>query len=338
MFERGLAQSLGAHGLPTRVIEIAGRGTSPVELWHGLSGARALVVSLPIVAWKKKLIAPLAALALARLRGLHTVVIAHEWADLNPLRRALMSVYITAARSVFLSSPAVRQDFAGSLAGRLAGHAGVIPIPPNIAPPALLSDTPFAARLRAEKARGRIILGHFGSIYPKKQSGFVLDVAADLKAKGHDVLVAFIGGFVKGHDDVETRFRARVRELGLDDNVLVTGYVANASEIFALFGEVDAFVYAFAEGLTSRRGSVLTCLQAGKPLIVNAPSSLAEFDHHPVFRSAMRSGLLRFVPTLCDAGDYANAVLAALSDRPAAADIFAPAWRDAAYALASALR
>jgi glycosyltransferase involved in cell wall biosynthesis len=339
MFERELARAAQALGTPVSNLVIGGHWRDARTLWHALAGVRALVVSLPVVAWKKTIFTPLLALVIARLRGARTVVILHEWGDLNPMRRACFSVYLLFAKSVMTSSPNVRRDFQASALGRLCVDQGLVPIPPNIGPPQERVSTQAIRRLRKERALGRFVLGQFGSIYPKKQASFLLEVARDARNRGLDVFVVFIGGFVKGRDDGEAQFLARVKELGLEDFVLVTGYIETDAEIHSLFDAVDIFVYAFAEGLTSRRGSVLACLQSGRPVLANAPIDADEFAHHPVFQDLIDRGALHFVPSNASASDFAEAV-AKIGYRPplTAPEIFATAWRDAAIALRKALR
>ena len=338
MFARGLARAVGELGLDSRLVAVAGRLGDAPTLWRALARADALVVSLPVVAWKKALLTPLLALTIARLRGARTIVVLHEWADLHPLRRAFISAYLLFAQVVLFSSPTVRDEFRSSAVGRLPFASGLAPIPPNIAPPKARLRSPAVERLEAERAGGRLVLGHFGSIYPKKQSTFVLEVAHALQAVNRSVFVVFIGGFVKASDDVEARFFARARELGLEASIMVSGYVELDAEIFALFDAVDLFVYSFAEGLTSRRGSVLTCLESGRPVIVNAAKSPSEFDHHPVFRRLIAQGALQIAPTDAAPADFARAIMAIGADRRAVApEIFAPAWLDAATALRAAL-
>jgi glycosyltransferase involved in cell wall biosynthesis len=339
MFARGLARAAGDAGLDSRLVAVSGRWGDAAALWRALAGAGALVVNLPVVAWKKALLTPLLALAIARLRGARTVVVVHEWADLHPLRRAFVAAYLLFAQVVLFSSPTVRAEFLASPVARLPLVLGLTPIPPNIAPPAARRRSAALARIEAERARGRLILGHFGSIYPKKQSTFVLEVARALQAMNREVFVVFIGGFVKARDDVEARFYARARELGLEEAILVSGYVESEAEIFELFDPVDVFVYAFADGLTSRRGSVLACLESGRPVVVNAARRADEFDHHPVYRGLIAQGALKMTPADAAPADFARTIAVIALDRQAVApDIFAPAWRDAAAALQAALR
>ena len=337
-FARGLARAEGELGLDSRVVAVDGRWGDALAIWRALAGAGALVVSLPVVAWKKALLAPLLALTIGRLRGARTIVVLHEWADLHPLRRAFLSAYLLFAQTILFSSPSVRDEFLSSPVGRLPFKPGLAPIPPNIAPPKARRRSPAVDRIEAERARGRLILGHFGSIYPKKQSTFVLDVAQALRDLNRDVFVVFLGGFVKASDNVEERFFAHARKLGLEGSIMVTGYVESDAEIFAMFDAVDLFVYSFAEGLTSRRGSVLTCLESGRPVVVNAPKRDGEFDHHRVFRGLIADGALQIVPTSAAPADFARAIQAlGAGRRRAATEIFAAGWRDAALALRAAL-
>ena len=93
------------------------------------------------------------------------------------------------------------------------------------------------------------MVGHFGSIYPAKQPNALLDIGAILKQRGLKPLIVYIGSFIRGVDRVEEEFNARVAELGITDDVMVSGYVASDHEVFGLFSEIDAFC------ILSRKGS-----------------------------------------------------------------------------------
>jgi glycosyltransferase involved in cell wall biosynthesis len=338
MFARGLATSSRALGVDARCHTLAGRLREMPGLWRATDGISALIVNLPIVAWKRALLAPAVSLIVAKLRSAQTIVLMHEWADLDWRRRLVIAFYLLLTQTVLFSSPIVRAQFERSLIGWLPLAKGLIPIPPNIKRPPKLSSTALTERLVAERAKGRKILGHFGSIYPKKRSTFVLDIAAELKRSHTDVFVVFVGSFIRGVESVEAEFRARATALDLDDDILVTGYIESAAEIFAVFDCVDTFVYSFAEGLSSRRGSVLACLQSGRQVVVNAPAESGEFAHHPAFLEAIARPILQMVPTNANSGDFAGAIKSAGSF-PASEPlrIFEDSWRDAAFAVRSAV-
>ena len=328
-FARHLAATAGPRAA-THVLDRDAGG-----LRRALAGSDALVINLPVVAWKKKLAEPVIAAGLARSGGRGLVLVLHEWADLDWKRRASYAPLLPLATAVLFSSPEVARQFAASPLSRLTtGRRGIVPIPPNLIRPAATAPTPAAATLAAAREQGRLIIGHFGSIYPKKQSTIVLDVAARLRERGEDPFLAFIGSFVKGSDQVEADFRARAETLGLADRVLVTGYVATDAEVFGLFDQVDVFLYAFAEGLTSRRASVLAAAASGRPVVVNAPREPGAFEHHPTYRRLIDAGRLVLVPTGASVDALADAVLAShgAAPLPGAVDA-ATAWREALAAV-----
>lgn len=326
-FARRLAETAGAR---THVLD-----ASASRLAQALEGAEALVLNLPVVAWKKKLIEPGLAAAVARRRCAEVVVVLHEWDDLDWKRRASYVPLLPLATAILFSSPEVAAQFAASPASRVAtGKRGIVPIPPNLSRPAITTATAHSARIAVEKAAGRLIIGHFGSIYPKKQSTAVLEVAAELRSRGIDVFCAFVGSFVKGQDRVEEQFWARAAELGLADRMMVSGYIATDAEVFGALDACDLFLYSFTEGLTARRGSVLACAMTGRPVIVNAPEKSGAFDHHPTYQRLIADGSLVLVPHNATPTVLADAVATAHAGAPSRQGLdVGAAWQDARAAV-----
>ena len=97
-------------------------------------------------------------------------------------------------------------------------------------------------------------------------------------------------------DRVEEEFHARAAELGIADDVIVSGYVASDARSVRIFSEIDAFCYPLEEGITARRGSILACVQSGRPVIVTGPAEADEFDQHPRFKELIDRGAIVLVP------------------------------------------
>jgi len=150
--------------------------------------------------------------------------------------------------------------------------------------------------------------------------------------------VVYIGSFIRAMDNVEDDFYARARELGVEDDVIVTGYVASDLEVFGLFGELDVFCYPLDEGITARRSSILAGVQSGKSLVVTGPAEADEFDHHPRFKALIDRGAIVLVPRDADADAYADSIVAA-AKRPSAPlpFDFDGWWRDTGAAIAAEL-
>jgi len=315
-FARLLAERFGGRAR-TRVLDFNLAG-----LRADLKDCDALVMNFPVVAWKKKLLEPALAALVARLSARKTIVVLHEWAALDWKRRLVLAPVVLLAHRIFFSAPEIAAEFAASPLSVPATNArGIVPIPPNLSAPAELRPGAFSERLRAERNKGRLVLGQFGSIYPQKQVTSVLSVAADLKARGTEVFVAFAGSFIKGQDSVEADFLAAVERLGLTGSVAVSGFIETEAELFAIFREIDVFCYLLPGGVTARRASVLAAAISGRPVVVNAPANTDALAHHRLFQRMIDGGQLRLIATDADTAMAADAVLAASRERVVQPDL-----------------
>lgn len=309
------------------------------DIWHAIRVTETVVCNFPIVAWKRVMFAPLLTLLAAKLRGRKVVLIQHEWGGLNWLRRITYIPALWFADVIVMFSPLVRRELADdAFVSGMTKKVALAPLPPNIEAPATTADSELRQRLATARAQGRLVIGHFGSIYPGKQPNALLNIGAILKSRGATPLLVYIGSFIRGVDRVEEEFYARAAELGLREDVIVSGYVALDAEVFGLFSEVDVFCYPLGEGLTARRSSVLTCMQADRPLVVTGPALAEEFDHHPRFKALIDSGAIALVPRGSDDDAYADRIVAASKQQPARTPFdFRGWWQDVAAAVRAQL-
>src|SRR5207253_5650517 len=171
------------------------------QIWHSVGSAQNVVCNFPIVAWKRVIFRPLLALAIARLRGRRVILIQHEWASLHWLRRITYLPALLLADRIVMFSPLVRKELADDpVVGWTAGKCVLAPLPPNLAAPAEIADGGLRQRLAAAKQQGRVLIGHFGSIYPAKQPNALLGICALLKKRGLNPLIVYIGSFIRGLD------------------------------------------------------------------------------------------------------------------------------------------
>jgi glycosyltransferase involved in cell wall biosynthesis len=307
------------------------------EIWRAIDGTKAVVCNFPIVAWKRVIIRPLLALALARLRGRRVVLVLHEWGGLHWLRRLTYWPALVFANTIVLFSPLVRKELENDPLMRWAVRRTVLaPLPPNIKAPSNMIDTPLREKLAQARRDGRLVIGYFGSIYPGKQPEALLNIGALLKAKGLRPLMVYAGSFIRGTDSVEQDFQARARTLDVADDVIISGFVASEQALFGLFSEVDAFCYQLSEGLSARRASILTVVQSGRPVIVTAPADPFEFAHHPGFRTLISQGSVVLMDRNADDAAYADAIMAAVKRPSAPVNLdFDAWWHDVASAIAA---
>jgi glycosyltransferase involved in cell wall biosynthesis len=308
---------------------------SVAEIWRAIGSARNVVCNFPIVAWKPVIFRPLLALAMARLRRRRVILIQHEWAGLNWMRRITYLPALLLADTIIMFSPLVRRELAADpLVGWTVKKCVLAPLPPNIEAPIGIVDSRLRQRLIAARGEGRLLIGHFGSIYPGKQPNALLNICAILKARGQKPLIVYIGSFIRGVDEVEKEFYARAAELDVSDDVIVSGYVASDHEVFGLFSIISAFCYPLAEGLTARRSSILTCVQSGRPVIVTGPAEPDEFDHHPRFKEVIDSGAIVLVARGAADEIYAERIISVLKSPSLQAPFdFDGWWQDVAQAV-----
>jgi glycosyltransferase involved in cell wall biosynthesis len=305
---------------------------SVADIWRAVGSAQSVVCSFPIVAWKRVIWRPLLALTIARLRRRRVVLIQHEWESLHWLRRLTYLPALLLTDTIIMFSPLVLRELAGHpLVGWTAAKCVLVPLPPNIEASSEIADSPLRQQLAAARESGRLVIGHFGSIYPGKQPNALLDIAAILKRRGRNPLVVYVGSFIQAFDNVEPDFYAHVGKLGLSNDVIVSGYVTSDAEVFGLFSEIDAFCYPLAEGLTARRSSVLASVQSGRPVIVTGPIDADEFDHHPRFKALIDRGAISPVPSDSPYEAYADRIVQTLESPPAQRPFdFDGWWRDVA--------
>jgi glycosyltransferase involved in cell wall biosynthesis len=327
---RGTIEKLEPGSTTTLTLTQA-QGTT-AEIWRAVGSARSVVCNFPIVAWKRVMFRPLLALAVARLRGRRIILIQHEWGGLHWLRRITYLPALLLADTIVMFSPLVRRELAAdAMMGWTAQKCVLAPLPPNIEAPAGIADSKLRQRLVTAREEGRLVIGHFGSIYPGKQPNALLGICAILKERGLKPLVVYVGSFIRGVDKVEEEFHARAAELGVSDDVIVSGYVASDHEVFGLFSQIDAFCYPLDEGLTARRSSILACVQAGRPVIVTGPAEADEFDLHPRFKELIDHGAIVLMARDADEAAYAERIVSALKWPTVQAPFdFDGWWRDVA--------
>ena len=135
-FTRLLAEHFGARA-ETHVLDADVAGTV-----RALKGRDVVVFNFPIVAWKPKLIAPGLMALIARLMGRDVVVVLHEWLALDWKRRVVLAPVVALASRIGFSASEIADAFAGTRFSRLVtGRRSVVPVPPNIVPPASFAET-----------------------------------------------------------------------------------------------------------------------------------------------------------------------------------------------------
>lgn len=293
-------------------LPVSGRWRELPFLMVEIARSDQVIFNFPLVAWKRMLIQPLLLLIVATITRRRVNVFLHEWAALHWLRRIFIIPFLSLANSILVVSPYIGDQLANSLwAGLTKGKVRLLPHPPTIRRPQSENVTERVREVALAASQHDVVIGTFGAIYRGKSSIELLDVCASMNRRNIRTLLVFIGSFTRALDDYESEFHAAIKQKGLEEHVVVSGYVAEEDELFALFEGVGAFLFLFPEGLTARRSSVIACLQSNRPVVVSEPHSMTEFDHHAGWKAVIKSGALNFVPPKASAADISELLLAA---------------------------
>jgi glycosyltransferase involved in cell wall biosynthesis len=322
-FTRELVNSLqvGDTTHQYEVLPISGAWRELGAIARAMGRANVIVFSFPLIAWKRVIALPWCLLLIAFAARKQVIVFLHEWAAMNVLRRVVLFPFVALGDVIIMLAPFVRDGLANDpwvrwarSKCRLALHAPPIERPLDRVPSEL------ARQLESRKERGDLLIGYFGALYKGKEPVGLLEVCDYLRARGVHATVAFIGGFPKSLDRFEDEFRHQIEERNLQKNVIITGHIRDDGKLFALLERMDVFLYLFPEGLTTRRSSVLTSVESGRPVIVNAPSKPNELAHHPGYTSLVKSGAIVLLPRDASTAEVAQRILevaaAQTPDRP----------------------
>jgi glycosyltransferase involved in cell wall biosynthesis len=304
------------------VLAVSGRWRDLPALFRKIAAADQVVFSVPLVAWKRLLLLPLVVLLFACVVRCRVNVFMHEWTALHWLRRLALAPFVLLSRTIIVVSPFIAGEIAGTpwLMGA-ARKCRLVPNAPTIRRPAEPRVTECVAGLREAAKTCDVVIGYFGAIYKGKAATALLDVCENLRESGIRALIVFVGSFIKSLDGYEQQFWSKVAEYGIEDQVIVTGYIADEAELYTLFEEIGSFLFLFPEGLTARRSSVIHTLQSDRPVVVTAPRSMAEFAHHAGFTRLIETSVLSFIPAGADLRAIADQLLAVAKQgkRPAPA-------------------
>ncbi|MBT3350416.1 MAG: glycosyltransferase [Nitrospinaceae bacterium] len=115
-----------------------------------------------------------------------------------------------------------------------------------------------------------MILAHFGFYYPGKGAEQMLEAAARWKDAGREFRLFMIGGRRSDDGGFYPELQDRGRKLGLNDDVIWTGYVT-PEEVTEILLAADLFLAPFDGGISSRRGSLMAAIAHGLPVVSTPP-------------------------------------------------------------------
>jgi len=175
--------------------------------------------------------------------------------------------------------------------------------------PALADDERTRLRRGFGVPEGGVMLLYFGFIVPGRRLETLLRAAARLKAGGMRFRLVLVGGTGPGAEGYAAACSRLVADLGIEPEVLWTGY-APPRMVGRALAAADLFVSAIERGADCRNSSILAAMEAGLPILTT------ENPRYGTDRELRAGGQCRFFDAR-DAVSLADTVEAVLADGPA---------------------
>jgi glycosyltransferase involved in cell wall biosynthesis len=158
-------------------------------------------------------------------------------------------------------------------------------------------DEALARRWRLE---GRRVLLSMGPLVPRKNPLFLVEAFAEIqRAVGGAAVLVWVGA-----GPLRAAVEARARELGVSDDVVLTGYLPEADKI-PMLNLADVFVFpSLLEGFPLAPQEAMSC---GKPVVAFRVASLPEM---------VEDGGCGFLVDRNDRAAFADRVTRLLTDAP----------------------
>lgn len=221
------------------------------------------------------------ALKRERQKGLRVVTTAHDLLPpyLFPKAGVLRDWYtkriIRDADGAVLTNAGDFHTVTNDPRGAWNRHAVFIPIGANVtpAPPANFDRQIWRNQFDIQK--GDMLLAYFGLLTHTKGIETILDAMEKLPQTTRLVLIGGIGE--RSEDQVYANsIRQLIAQKGLQERVVMTGHT-EASDVSGYLIAADAVVLPFTDGYSYRRGSLITALAHGVPVITtHAPAEIRQ--------------------------------------------------------------
>lgn len=283
-----LHQALGAG---VELLHVPIRRVYEPSLLSVFSGRDLVHVQYPTEGWGESVLPSL--LGMGR-GGTRLLVTLHEWSEMNRLRRLSLRPLLSRADGFVFVTPYERDAFLAEFPGR---RTWVVPIGVNLVVPSVAPSDALA--YRTSKGGSDLLLTHFGFLHAAKQPRELLLSLVELKRLGRRGRLLVVGGFKADDRTERLAFRRGIRELGLEDDVELLGFLDDDQAALAL-AAADANVSLFADGLSPRRGSFWYAAQHGTHLVTTELRAAGEFSQE------FDPSQVRFVPRRDPAGAVAR--------------------------------
>ena len=210
------------------------------------------------------------------------IVTIHDVKTANLLNKLRMITFLLCARKIILTAEEERR-YLLKIFPNLSSKLEVIHIGANI------KTFPFS---QAERGRIRsglgvkeeeILITHFGYILKKKRLEMIFYALRRLLDEGYKIRLAMISAFDPERNSYHARLKGITDRLNLEREIIWTGY-CDQEKVSEYLSSSDISLQVYQDGVSFRRGSFMTPLAHGLPIVTTRVEGLPDGlkDHHNI--------------------------------------------------------
>ena len=214
-----------------------------------------------------------------RQKGLRVVTTAHDllppylFPKAGKIRDWYTKRIISEADGAVLTNAGDYHTVMNDPRGAWNPHAVFIPIGANVTPAPPANFDREIWRNQFDVKKDDMLLAYFGLLSHTKGLENILAAMEELPQTTRLVLIGGIGERVEDQAYANT-IRQLIAQKGLQERVIMTGHT-EASDVSAYLIAADAVLLPFTDGYSYRRGSLITALAHGVPVITtHAPAGM----------------------------------------------------------------
>lgn len=197
--------------------------------------------------------------------GYPIVLTLHEFKMAHILRKVADVILMLPMRGVLVPSSSER-DAIARFFPPLASKVKVSTAGPTIRPSWLSEDERLKLRERLGIGRGEFVIAHFGFIHPHKGTSVALTAFKRLVERVPNSRLIVIGEFEPDKNPYHNSIRRLSCELAIHGKVIWMGAQPNEA-VSHLLQACDAALLPFPDGASTRRGTLIVCVQHGLPVV-----------------------------------------------------------------------
>ncbi len=197
----------------------------------------------------------------------------------GPLRRLVTRQLLWGSRGVVatnLSDAQTLQRMIGGYPNRRQPVLEVVPIGPNVDLALASAQTMAEVRTRNAIPNEPILLGHYGFMNRSKGIDTLFQAFRALRSAGTNAYLLMVGETAGVSDPTNRGYFAEMQnlalELGIADYLRWTAYLP-PDEVSHALQALDCCVLPYADGASFRRGTLLTALAHGLPVVTTTPTA-----------------------------------------------------------------